>query len=153
MDIVGNFEKIRTFLSGYPTWVKWLCAGWSTATVALAASLIVMKQSGASFEPSGDPVIDTATLRLEELRKKDPAMPDQQVADALRPLFSRPAFYGIREENWEYFLFIICQTRFLLEQHIQYFNSSNTRSKLGKAVTKMVQLQNDVAQIYGPIFQ
>ncbi|HEX7770910.1 MAG TPA: hypothetical protein VF435_00735 [Pyrinomonadaceae bacterium] len=106
------------------------------------------------------PPVDTNDKRIDDTQRalcdlrKDPSNPpsDTELVQALKPLFTRPAFYGIREENWEHFLFILCKTRTLLEENVTYFKSSNFRREVGRAIQLMVRLQNDVARIYGPTF-
>jgi len=101
---------------------------------------------------TGDNVIDTAQARLCDLQNEDSRPSETDLVKILKPLFSRPAFYGIREENWQYFLFTLCRTRVLLEGTVGYFNSASVREKLGEAIHLMVKLQNEVATLYGPTF-
>ena len=101
---------------------------------------------------TGDDLIDAAQAKLCDLQNDSPRLAETDVVQTLKPLFSRPAFYGIREENWEFFLFTLCRTRLLLEANVGYFNSESVRKKLGRVIELMVKLQNDVSRIYGPTF-
>jgi hypothetical protein len=104
---------------------------------------------------SGDPVIDSQSRKLEELKKGTPPPTESQLAEALAPLFTRPAFYrGIREEDWRTFLYVLCRTRLLLEEYEGDFkNSATVRMHIDSAIMRMVALQNEVATIYGPNFR
>lgn len=103
---------------------------------------------GAAVQPTGDQVIDVVVLRLASLNLSSQSIPESQLVETLAPLFSRPAFYGIREENWNYFLFTLCKTRLILEGQAKYFRSSpRTRQEIGRAIELMVKLQNEVAEI------
>ena len=111
-------------------------------------------------KPNSCPPVDTNDKRIDDVQRalcdlrKDPSNPpsDTDLVLALKPLFTRPAFYGIREESWKYFLFILCKTRTLMEENVTYFESSRFRQELGRAIQLMVRLQNDVARIFGPTF-
>jgi hypothetical protein len=149
--------KVIPFLEQYPMWVRWLSVGWIVFSASLIGVLIVARDhaaapSGRTVE-TGDNVIDDAEKQLAKLIAANNPPPEAKVVEALAPLFSRPAFYGIREENWSYFLFTLCKTRLLLEQHVKYLKSSpQVRSDLGRAIELMVRLQNDVATVYSPTF-
>ena len=101
---------------------------------------------------TGDEVIDKVQMAIAGMGPRE-SIPESKLAETLAPLFTRAAFYGIREENWNYFLFTLCKTRLILEENVQYFKSSSqVRADLGKAIQLMVKLQNDVAKIYGSTF-
>jgi hypothetical protein len=102
---------------------------------------------------TGDDVIDRQIRRLEELRKTSAQPTESQLAEALAPLFTRPAFYEIREEDWHSFLYVLCRTRLLLEEYEERFKSSIVvRGHIDNAIKLMVALENRVAAIYGPNF-
>jgi hypothetical protein len=102
---------------------------------------------------TGDQVIDRVIEKLQELERKAKPIPESQLTEALKPLFTRPAFYGIREENWNYFLYPLIRTRLLIEQYADQFrNTPEVRRKLGQIAQLMTKLQNDVAYIYGNYF-
>jgi hypothetical protein len=105
-------------------------------------------------EHTGDQVIDRVLANLASLKQLKQPPAESQLAAALAPLFSRPAFYhGIREEDWRYFLYPLCRTRLLLEEYLGSFKSSVEVAKnIQQAIVKMVQLQNEVAGLYGPTF-
>lgn len=103
--------------------------------------------------PTGDRVIDQVLTDLESLKAAGTPIPEAKLITALTPLFARPAFYGIREENWHFFLYTLCRTRLILEEYIPHIRSSpQIRRALGTVIEMMVRLQNDVAKIYGPAF-
>jgi hypothetical protein len=105
-----------------------------------------------SVETTGDEVIDKTLARLS-LSTSSTVVSEYELTEVLATLFTRPAFYDIREENWKYFLFVLCKTRLILEDNIHYYKSSpDVRADLYKAIRIMVQLQNDMKQIYGPTF-
>jgi hypothetical protein len=130
----------------------------STPMVSPAPSAEVKKEMKTT--PNSCPPVDTNDKRIDDVQRvlcdlrKDASNPpsDTDLVQALKPLFTRPAFYGIREESWKYFLFILCKTRTLLEENVTYFESSSFRQELGRAIQLMVRLQNDVARIFGPTF-
>ena len=102
---------------------------------------------------TGDEVIDGVLDDLAKLESMGKPIPEAALVEALNPLFTRPAFYGIREESWNYFLFPLSKTRRILEQQLPNFRSTpKLRSDLGRVIELMVQLQNEVASLYGPSF-
>jgi hypothetical protein len=116
--------------------------------------LVLPKQSVRPIlKPTGDPVVDETIEELQKLEQQGNLFSESQLAGALKRLFARPAFYGIREENWHYFLFALIKTRLILEHYQHYFrNSPKVRSKLAEVTELMTQLQNDVAYLYGRSF-
>ncbi len=102
---------------------------------------------------TGDDVIDRVLEDLSRIKAELGAPIESQIADALSPLFRRPAFYGIREEDWRSFLYALCRTRLLSEEYAGYFKSSaSTRASIDAAIQRMVQLQNAVAALFGNNF-
>ena len=105
----------------------------------------------AKTRQTGDKVIDDAEKHFTRLKSGRDSISESRLIETLAPLFSRPTFYyGIREENWNYFLFIVCKTRLILQEYIKDLKSSpNIRTELGRSVELMVRLQNDVSTSYG----
>jgi hypothetical protein len=104
--------------------------------------------------PTGDVVIDRVIANLYTLEHAQNSPTEAQLAGTLAPLFSRPAFYTTRQQDWGYFLYPLCRTRLLLEQYEGDFKSNPAvRQNIADAVARMVQLQNDVAGLYGPNFR
>jgi|SRR5579862_763635 len=100
-----------------------------------------------------DAVIDRVLINLATLKQSRRPPTEAQLMETLTPLFTRPAFYGMREEDWRYFLYPLCRTRLLLEEYVNQFKSKpEVRKNIAQAIDKMVALQNEVAQLYGPTF-
>jgi hypothetical protein len=129
-------------------------------TVGSGTETIVLKDAGSAKPPqpkidlTGDAVIDRVRANLASLKRQPRPATESQLAETLAPLFSRPVFrYGIREEDWRYFLYPLCRTRLILEEYENQFKSKpEIGEKITQAVTKMVNLQNEVAKLYGPTF-
>lgn len=175
-NIFKTIEKVIPFLANYENWVKWLVSIWIILTaIVLVSFLFPKKISGKEsqneinpntnklvvmenidvkkWEMTGDVVIDRVLKDLNELEKKGKSNISQaKLAATLKPLFTRPAFYGIREENWKYFLYPLCKTRTILEFYVSYFESPSIRTNINRAIQLMVILQNDIAEIYGVSF-
>lgn len=176
--VINALEKVIPFLEKYDNWVKWIIASWIFLTALCIILLLFMpryvqeKKSEKhvatpadtiektdtseylhEWSLTGDNTIDLVLRNLNSLERKGRAnITDIELSTTLTPLFNRPAFYGIREESWEYFLFPLCKSRLILEHYQAYFKSPVVRTEIGKAVQKMVILQNAVATIYGPNF-
>ncbi len=128
--------------------------------VGSGAETLVLRDAGApkpapvKLDLTGDAVIDRVRATLAAMRRQPRPPTESQLAAALAPLFSRPAFrYGIREEDWRYFLYPLCRTRLILEEYENDFKSKpEVGQNIAAAVTKMVNLQNEVAKLYGPAF-
>jgi hypothetical protein len=111
------------------------------------------KNSVSKPQATGDTVIDGVLANLASLKQLKTPPTEYQLAETLAPLFSRPAFYGIREEDWRYFLYPLCRTRLLLEEYVNQFKTkAAVGNKITQAIQKMVILQNEVAAMYGPTF-
>lgn len=175
-SIFKTIEKVVPFLANYENWVKWLVSIWIILTAIVLVSFLFPKKTSQKesqtqinpnpnkslvmenidvkkWEMTGDVVIDRVLKDLNQLEKKGKSNISQtELATILKPLFTRPAFYGIREENWKYFLYPLCKTRTILEFYVPYFESPNIRANINKAIKLMVVLQNDVAEIYGVSF-
>jgi hypothetical protein len=99
-------------------------------------------------------VIDRVIANLDALQRAQNPPTEAQLGGTLAPLFSRPAFYNTRQQDWGYFLYPLCRTRLLLEQYEGDFKSNPAvRQNIADAVARMAQLQNDVAGLYGPNFR
>lgn len=155
--------KTIDWIQGYEVWVKWLVGIWFIITAAVIVVLIISPKRNEKEETmtithywhlTGDEKIDNVLKELNHLEQKGRRyIKDSELSEAISPLFSRPAFYNIKEENWEYFLYPLCKSRLILEHYQSYFTSSHVRSQISQAVHKMVILQNDVARIYGKNFK
>ncbi len=158
MDWLTWVSKILPFLDQYPSWVRWMAVVWLLLTASFVGTLVMAPRSAisvvaATVADTGDEVIDGVQKRLVTLKSTGASISESKLSETLTPLFSRPAFYGIREENWSYFLFTLCKTRLLLEENVQFFKTTpRVRAELGRAIELMVRLQNDVANLYGPTF-
>ena len=109
----------------------------------------------ATPEPAktGDDTIDRVVANLAALKRLPRPATESQVGDALAPLFTRQAFYDIRQEDWRYFLYPLSISRKLLEEHVGDFKSHpDLRQKIGDAIRKMVVLESEVAGLFGPTF-
>ena len=156
----GKDVQLHAEKSGYVSLTKSFPAGGTPVIVVLqrrpgraSASLPVRPVPAAPVLKTGDAVIDRVLANLAELKRLDRAPAESRIAEALAPLFNRPAFYGIREGDWRFFLYPLCRTRLILEQHLGDFKSNpDTRDKISKAIQIMVNLQNSVAGLYGPNF-
>jgi hypothetical protein len=154
MEWLSASAKILPFLDQYPVWVRASTAAWLLLTASLVGVLVMVPRTEPALKMgvTGDNVIDEVESKLASLKSLG-QVPEAKLAETIAPLFSRPAFYGIREENWNYFLFTLCRTRLILEANVQNFkNSPKTRAELGRVLQLMVKLQNDVASLYGPSF-
>jgi hypothetical protein len=162
MDSLTSIPKIGDFLSQYASWVRWLIAGWLFYST-VCAGVLVLAQRSPQQEPSvairqnaentGDPVIDGVLYQLSILKASKERAPESKVTETLAPLFSRPAFYPVREENWEHFLYALCKTRLILEESVSLYKSNaKVRDDLGRVIEMMVTIQGDVKRIYGPTF-
>ena len=102
---------------------------------------------------TGDDVIDRVVSNLAALKRLQRPATESQIAEALAPLFTRQAFYDIRQEDWRYFLYPLSISRKLLEEHVGDFRSHpDSRQKIGDAIRKMVTLESEVAALFGPTF-
>jgi hypothetical protein len=168
MDLFDVFEKIIPPFDKLQTWAKYVWSGWVFYTAVAIVSLLFGREKNdttdelldkplpdyiKTWEMTGDERIDKALTILNALERSSGGKVRQvDLVKTLKPLFNRPAFYGIREENWEYFLFPLCQTRMILEYYQENFKSADDRSKIKAAIEKMVVLQNDIDAIYGTAF-
>lgn len=101
---------------------------------------------------TGDNVIDGVERNLLNL-KSSGSYSEAAVVEAMRPLFARPAFYGSREEDWNYFVYAVCRTRLLLEQNRQYFRSSKeVVNDIDKVIALLMKLQDDSISVYPSTF-
>jgi hypothetical protein len=112
----------------------------------------VRKKTTPIVEKTHDDVIDRVLANLSSLKQLQRPATQSQLAETLQPLFNRPAFYGIREDDWRYFLYALCRTRLILEEYVGQFQSPTVRADIGQAIKRMVTLQNDVSQLYGKNF-
>jgi hypothetical protein len=102
---------------------------------------------------TGDEVIDGVVANLAALKRLPRPATDSQTVEALTPLFARPAFYDIRQEDWRYFLYPLAISRKLLEEHVNDFKAHpDSRQKISDAILQMVTLENEVVALFGPTF-
>lgn len=114
---------------------------------------VVKSVSANQLDATGDTTIDRVLQELKQLESSGSRISESALLQTLKSLFNRPAFYDIREESWDYFLYPLCVSRLLLENYIRFLKSSpQVRQSLGQVIRLMVELQNDVARIYGPAF-
>ena len=170
-DAHGNFSVPAHATAGSDVQLHAEKTGYVSTTSTIPAganpSVIVLKHKGSrpsggaaqkaqprpALAKTGDAVIDRVQANLAELKQLDRAPAESRIAAILAQLFDRPAFYGIREGDWRYFLYPLCRTRMLLEEQVSDFKSNpDARAKIDQAIRLMVQLQNTVARLYGPTF-
>ncbi|WP_139135211.1 hypothetical protein [Roseivirga sp. 4D4] len=165
--IIESIESAIPFLQPYDPWVKWLVSVWILVTAGILVALLfgnrspvpnetknepLNQEQNMKWSRTGDRVIDDVITNLNKMEAAD-SLNQSTLITALSPLFTRPAFYGIREENWEYFLFVLARTRLLLEHYSQHIKSPKSlRDSIQEASILMVQLQNEIKTIYGPAF-
>ena len=169
MDDILN--KLLPFLSSYPLWVRVLFATWLVVTAVMAGSFIIARpesdpteddpvdskpteadNSASKPTATGDQIIDDVLADLQKRFEADARPTDAELVTALNPLFSRAAFLDMREEDWNYFIYVLARTRIILARHVSDFRDPAIRKNLGAVIEKMIELQNEVAAIYGPAF-
>ncbi len=71
-----------------------------------ANPVVARRAAAPESAKTGDDVIDRAVAKLASLKGLPRPPSESQWAEALAPLFTRQAFYDIRQEDWRYFLYL-----------------------------------------------
>jgi len=149
----GKDVQLRAEKPGYTSITRTLQAGDTPVSIVLKHKGAKQPPSAPAIQKTGDAVIDRVIANLAELQRLDRAPAESRLAEVLAPLFNRPAFYGMTEGDWRFFLYPLCRTRLMLEQHVGSFKSHpEVREKITLAIQTMVEVQNSVAKLYGPNF-
>lgn len=128
---------------------------------AIIEKLILVKERNSNINidtdisifSTGDIIIDKVIYDVTNVLNE--ALPtEDKLLTAIRPLFTRPAFYiGVREENWDYFLYALCLTRIVIEELSNSELISQTkRAVLIDTARDMVNTQYEVQKLYGDEF-
>jgi hypothetical protein len=159
--VSGGLEvELHVGGGGFKGLTQTVSAGAKPVTVVLRHDKVKELRNGSNSQPAspsaertGDVVIDRVLARLAALQKSSEPPSESLLAEALAPLFNRPAFYAVSSGDWQSLLYPLCRTRLLLEQYLTQFKSSPTvRDSLTQTTQQMVRLQDRLASLYGPSF-
>jgi hypothetical protein len=149
----GEDVDLHAEKDGYRSVLKPYRAGLKPVTVELRSNLAKPVPPASHSAKTGDAVIDRVLARLASLDGHGQAT-ESQYAEALAPLFTRPAFYAVNPADWQALFYPLCRTRLLIEQYRDRFKSdAKVRADLGAAAQRMAQLQDRLASMYGPNFR
>jgi hypothetical protein len=159
-SILETIEYLVPILRQYDSWVKIVISMWILFTSSVVIILVFAPRHNPDSKTppekkgTGDPVIDSTLEKTSSLEEKGGLISESQLAETLKSLFNRPAFYyPPPEDNWQDFLYVICRTRLILEHYQSGFKThKEIRVNIQSTIRETVLLERKVAEMYGPTF-